>query len=45
MSWGGLEMNQLRNAAWMMERGHAVLLLCRENSPISLNAKDAGLPV
>ena len=45
MSWGGLEMNQLRNAAWMMERGHAVLLLCRENSPISLNAKDVGLPV
>ncbi len=45
MSWGGLEMNQLRNATWMRQRGHSVLLLCRENSPILLNAKDVGLPV
>jgi hypothetical protein len=23
-SWGGLEMNQIRNATWMKERGHEV---------------------
>ncbi|MFO0495248.1 MAG: glycosyltransferase family 4 protein [Flavobacteriia bacterium] len=45
MSWGGLEMNQLRNASWMKERGHSVLLFCRENSPISINAADAGVPI
>ena len=33
-SWGGLEMNQLKNAGWMKERGHSVFILCRKNSPI-----------
>ncbi len=44
-SWGGLEMNQLRNAVWMQERGHAVVLLCLENSPIHEKALAAHLPV
>lgn len=26
-SWGGLEMNQLRNALWMQKRGHIVFIL------------------
>lgn len=33
-SWGGLEMNQLKNAKWMKKRGHNVLLFAQENSPI-----------
>jgi hypothetical protein len=32
--WGGLEMNQLKNAIWMQERGHFVKLYCLENAPI-----------
>ncbi len=41
-SWGGLEMNQVKNALWMSERGHDVLVLglnaskthqfCKENN-------------
>lgn len=38
-------MNQLRNALWMQHRGHAVVLLCLENSPIYEKAAAAGLPV
>lgn len=30
-SWGGLEMNQLRNALWMQERGHFVKVYCLDN--------------
>ena len=33
-SWGGLEMNHVRNAIWMKERGHQVVLLCVKNTPI-----------
>lgn len=33
-SWGGLEMNHVRNAIWMKARGHDVLLFCIENTPI-----------
>jgi len=42
-SWGGLEMNQLRNALWMHERGQKVFLICLENSPIAKNATEAGI--
>ena len=38
-SWGGLEMNQLRNAIWMQQRGHPVVILCHANSPIEENAR------
>jgi len=32
-SWGGLEMNQLRNATWMKERGHDVHVFVLVDSP------------
>lgn len=38
-SWGGLEMNQVRNAIWMQEKGYDVALLCWQNSPIALEAQ------
>lgn len=44
-SWGGLEMNQLRNALWMQQRNHPVVILCPENSPLALNAKKEGIEV
>jgi glycosyltransferase involved in cell wall biosynthesis len=43
-SWGGLEMNHLRNAAWMRERGHHVLILGLNSSPIHTRSKRLGLP-
>lgn len=44
-SWGGLEMNQLKNAGWMLERGHKVFLLCKKDSPIEKAAKGASIPI
>jgi glycosyltransferase involved in cell wall biosynthesis len=44
-SWGGLEMNQLRNAKWMSERGHRVTILCKENSPIAQACTTENIPV
>lgn len=38
-SWGGLEMNQIRNAIWMQEKDYDVALFCWENSPIALEAQ------
>lgn len=43
-SWGGLELNQLRNALWMKERGHHVFILCLANSPMEKNAKELMIP-
>ena len=43
-SWGGLEMNHLRNAAWMADRGHAVVVLGIDSSPIHNRALELGLP-
>ncbi len=43
--WGGLEMNQLRNASWMQKRGQSVYVFCFENTPIYEKAKALGLPV
>jgi glycosyltransferase involved in cell wall biosynthesis len=42
-SWGGLEMNQFRNALWMEERGHEVVILCLKGSPIEKQALEAGI--
>jgi len=42
-SWGGLEMNHLRNAQWMQERGHAVVFICVAGSPIHTNSSNFGL--
>ena len=44
-SWGGLEMNHLRNAVWMKERSHEVVILCVENSPLHLKAIQEKLPI
>lgn len=44
-SWGGLEMNQLKNACWMSQRGHSVVILCVKNSPLHLNAIAHNIPV
>ena len=43
--WGGLEMNQLRNAQQMQNRGHEVLLVVNIESPIHLAAQRANLPI
>jgi glycosyltransferase involved in cell wall biosynthesis len=45
VSWGGLEMNQLRNANWMMQRGHSVFLLCRAGSPLEKAAIEQKVPI
>lgn len=37
-AWGGLEMNQLRNAIVMQKRGHDVLIITNKNSPIAQRA-------
>ncbi len=44
-SWGGLEMNQLRNACWMQERGHQVVFFCWKDSPLAEEAQKSGLAV
>lgn len=44
-SWGGLEMNQLKNAIWMKKRGHKVVILCWKNSPIDIKANEKEIPV
>ena len=33
VSWGGLEMNQLKNAIWMKQRGHSVVVITLQNTP------------
>jgi len=38
--WGGLEMNQLRNALWMKNRGHEVTIFCLANSPTANKANE-----
>lgn len=44
-SWGGLEMNHLRNARWMKERGHDVLVFCVSGSPFEKQAEEWSLPI
>jgi glycosyltransferase involved in cell wall biosynthesis len=43
--WGGLEMNQLRNAIQMAERGHEVLVIANSRSPIAKAALHANIPL
>ena len=43
LSWGGLEMNQLRNASWMRERGHRVVFFAVKDTPVFKAAIHAGL--
>ena len=42
--WGGLEMNQLKNAIWMQNQGHFVKLYCLENASIHKAAENSGIP-
>ncbi|MBM3451833.1 MAG: glycosyltransferase family 4 protein [Bacteroidetes bacterium] len=44
-SWGGLEMNQIRNAFWMKERGHNVHVFVTLNSPAYKDAQDKNLTI
>lgn len=44
-SWGGLEMNHLRNAVWMKQRGHSVIFICLNKTPLFEQASMAGLKV
>lgn len=44
-SWGGLEMNQLRNAVWMKERGHEVLIIGLPGSRIVKEASKLNIAV
>lgn len=44
-SWGGLEMNHIRNAKWMMDRGHEVFYFCVTESRSYIYASELGLPV
>lgn len=45
LSWGGLEMNQLRNADWMHKRGHKVMIFVQEGSKIHQEANALGISV
>lgn len=42
-SWGGLEMNQWRNARWMKERGHEVVVFGRNGSELQRYCEQDGL--
>jgi glycosyltransferase involved in cell wall biosynthesis len=44
-SWGGLEMNQIRNATWMKERGHDVHVFVLVDSPAYSEALENNLKV
>ena len=44
-SWGGLEMNHLRNAVWMHEMGHKVLVFALADSRLAKEATSKGLAV
>ena len=43
VSWGGLEMNHLRNAQWMQERGHEVYVIGVKDSRFLNDASAMGL--
>ena len=44
-SWGGLEMNHLRDASWLQERNHDVVVICVKQSPIEKEAIKRSLQV
>jgi glycosyltransferase involved in cell wall biosynthesis len=43
-SWGGLELNHLRNAQWMEQRGHQVTMFVTQDSPLHQRAIDRQIP-
>lgn len=44
-AWGGLEMNQLRNALAMHRRGHKVLIIANGSSAIAQRAAQENIPL
>lgn len=42
-SWGGLEMNQLKNAREMKAKGYDVVVVSPENSPLLIQAEASGM--
>ncbi len=44
-SWGGLEMNHVRNAKWMHDRGHEVHYFCLQGSKSHQMAHEQGLNI
>lgn len=44
-AWGGLEMNQLRNAQFMKDRGHRVVLIANAKSAIASHAQSTNIPL
>lgn len=44
-SWGGLEMNVLRLAVWLSERGLRVRLFTRTGTPLATRARSTAVPV
>lgn len=45
VSWGGLEMNMVRIAGWLSERGWETLIVAQQDSPISIHAQAVNLRV
>ena len=43
LSWGGLEMNVIRFASWMQERGHKITVCCVKGSPLMDSAQKQNL--
>jgi len=43
-SWGGLELNHLRHAQWMKQRGHVVIMFVTQDSPLHQHATDRQIP-
>jgi glycosyltransferase involved in cell wall biosynthesis len=44
-SWGGLEMNILQMAKWLISEGHQVILFCPCDSVIAQKSRQANIPV
>ena len=44
-SWGGLELNTVRFAGWMQQRGWPVQVITLPDAPIAARAAELGLPV
>ena len=45
LNWGGQEERIIREASWLLERGHKVLLACNANSAIASHAKEEGIAI
>ena len=44
-SLGGIELNVLRLAGWMRDRGHRCLIVSAQDSPLHTHAEEQGIPV